>query len=205
MPQTLSTPRVVGTPFQPGNPFAKAGAAASVAVRKAKRAAAAQNTTVSALAIKDTVSTAILQQLRLVAEQISHTRSVLNDERDYCPACERSGIEPHHRAQLLKALDTLLDRQRKLLGIPDPGMLRPQAGRTPRQSPGAWLELPSASCGVQPTTGSGQPPVGVMTDTTRLEVSQRQSVTPQPTEHNQHCAHSSPPSVPERLPGDVTP
>jgi hypothetical protein len=70
----------------------------------------------------NTVQVAANAQLELVGEQIARTRLVLNDERTgYCPCCERSGIEPHHRAQLLKALDTLLDRQRKLLGIRDPG------------------------------------------------------------------------------------
>jgi hypothetical protein len=57
---------------------------------------------------------------------------VLNDRDDhFCPACERGGLEPHHRAQLLKALDSLLDRKRILLGIPGPGSRRPAPDKTP--------------------------------------------------------------------------
>lgn len=74
----------------------------------------------------DSVQRAINAQLNLVAEQITRTRAVLNDDRDYwCEHCKRGAMEPHHRAQLLRALDSLLDRQRKLLGIPDPGSRKP--------------------------------------------------------------------------------
>lgn len=87
---------------------------------------------------KDPVQTAIKRQLELVAEQIAHTRKVLNDDNtEFCPACERCGIAPHHRAQLLKALDALLDRQRKLLQIPDPGSRRPGREVTRRNAPPA--------------------------------------------------------------------
>lgn len=71
------------------------------------------------------VQAAVYEQLKLVAEQIASTRAVLNDDRsDWCEHCERGGMAPHHRAQLLKALDALLDRQRKLLGIADPAPVR---------------------------------------------------------------------------------
>lgn len=101
---------------------------------------------------------AVNAQLELVAEQITHTRAVLNDDDyRYCEHCERGGIEPHHRAQLLKALDSLLDRQRKLLGIPDPGALRP--GREKSRERRSYSDLSSLvvevqSCGVPPTTNS---------------------------------------------------
>lgn len=61
----------------------------------------------------------VRDQLRIVSEQIIATRSTLN----------AGAMEPHHRAQLLKALDTLLDRQRVLNNIPTPGQLRPVAPR----------------------------------------------------------------------------
>ena len=110
-------------------------------------------------------------QLELVEEQIALTRTVLNDVRtDYCEHCERGGIEPHHRAQLLKALDCLLDRQRKLLMIPEPG---PQKPRQDRSLPTIDLQpmlsdapaAPVKPMGweydepvVQPDTTSGTPP-----------------------------------------------
>ena len=99
---------------------------------------------------------AIKRQLRLVAEQIAQTREVLNDANyRFCTHCERGGIEPHHRAQLLRSLDCLLDRQRKLLGIPDPGNLKPQAQAQRR--PARPEPTPSKpACGPVPTTGSVQ-------------------------------------------------
>lgn len=62
-------------------------------------------------------------------EQIDQTRKVLNDKTPYCPACERCELEPHHRAQLLKALDSLLARKSALLGIHLPG-----PSKAPRES-----------------------------------------------------------------------
>ena len=92
-----------------------------------------------------TVKVAIDAQLKLVQEQIVRTRKVLNDdEAEWCTECERGGIQPHHRAQLLKALDALLDRQRKLLGIPDPGSRRPAQDRhrdhSPAEAVPMWTE-----------------------------------------------------------------
>jgi len=80
-------------------------------------------------------------QLDLVANQIKRTRDVLNDnDYRYCEQCERGGVEPQHRAQLLKALDVLLDRQRVLLGIPLPGSRRPAPEGSARHArAGAWL------------------------------------------------------------------
>lgn len=75
--------------------------------------------------------------LRLVQEQIKRACAVLNDDRmNWCPACERSGLEPHHRAQLLKALDALLDRKGVLLGIHKPGPSKaPSVSRRPVAGP----------------------------------------------------------------------
>ncbi len=102
------------------------------------------------------VQSAINAQLRLVSEQITRTRAVLNDDdAAYCEQCERGGMPPHHRAQLLKALDTLLDRQRKLLGIHDPGPIK---AREPRGNgagqPYAMLEEAKPACGVDTTIDS---------------------------------------------------
>jgi hypothetical protein len=86
----------------------------------------------------DLVQRAINEQLLLVQEQIKRTRDVLNDEDcDFCEHCGRAGIPAHHRAQLVKALDALLDRQRKLLGVPDPGRRRPIADRPRRNGYGS--------------------------------------------------------------------
>ncbi len=82
----------------------------------------------------DPVDQAVQRQLKLVAEQIARTRAVLNDETPYCPACERGPVEPHHRAQLLRALDALLERERILRQIPAPAQLR---APSVRQSNGA--------------------------------------------------------------------
>ena len=81
-------------------------------------------------------------QLNIVREQLTRTRSVLNDtEYRYCEHCERGGIEPQHRAQLIKSLDVLMDRQRKLMGIPDPGPRRAQPADDRRTAPAAaWIE-----------------------------------------------------------------
>jgi len=84
----------------------------------------------------------VASQLTIVEQQIASTRTILDDPNvDYCPACERGGIPAHHRAQLLRALDQLLDRQRKLLGIPDPGHLRPSAPRETGRRRGPELEV----------------------------------------------------------------
>jgi hypothetical protein len=82
-------------------------------------------------------------RLELVREQIELTRAVLNDKRvHFCTKCERAGIEPHHRAQLLRALDSLLDRERIILGIPGPGTLKPQSPRRSK-APASVEPLPA--------------------------------------------------------------
>ncbi len=44
------------------------------------------------------------------------------------------GMPITHRAQLLKALDALIERKAKLLGIPDPGCLKPSSKPSRGQS-----------------------------------------------------------------------
>lgn len=93
----------------------------------------------------DAVQVALNGQLKLVAEQIAHTRELLNDDDyGYCEHCKRSGIEPHHRAQLLKALDALALWQRKLLGIADPGPRKPAPEpRQPRRTEALPMPTPA--------------------------------------------------------------
>ncbi len=103
----------------------------------------------------DNVQATLNAQLILVKEQIASTRDILNDVNYcYCKECKRGGIEPHHRAQLLKALDSLLDRQRILLNVPAPAPWRIDQ-RQPKRAitSGPMIELRPAS----PTTGSVPP------------------------------------------------
>lgn len=143
MPEVLDTPpaKVIGIPFN----SAKASLAGqrSGQVRRLQAAILARKPIdLTPLQPANLVERTTNAQLDLVAEQIAHTRTLLNDKRsNWCPACERGGMEPHHRAQLLKALDTLLDRQRKLLGIGDPAPRK--AERNSRVSAG-WIELQPA-------------------------------------------------------------
>jgi hypothetical protein len=76
------------------------------------------------------IARTVNELLRIVTEQIACTRALLNSEDyRYCEECERGGVEPHHRAQLLKALDNLIERKTILLGIPGPGNLKPTSAR----------------------------------------------------------------------------
>lgn len=93
-------------------------------------------------------------QLDLVTKQIERTSEALNDDEPYCEHCKRSGIGPSHRAALLKALDTLLDRQRVLLNVPDPGTNRPRQSRSDRSQ--SMSNLPATP---QPVVSSVPAPV----------------------------------------------
>ena len=94
-------------------------------------------------------------RLVLIAEQIKRTRDLLNDDSfRYCEQCERGGIEPHHRAQLLKALDALLERERILDGQPLPGTLKP------RQEPAARRQSLPDPTPIQPSPAQPQPAPG---------------------------------------------
>jgi len=105
---------------------------------------------------RDAVQTAIAYQLNLVKEQIIRTRAILNDDRaEWCEHCERGGMAAHHRAQLLKAMDGLLDRQRKLLGIPDPGPRRSPPADDRRVTPAAaWIDE-AGTIDLQPESPAG--------------------------------------------------
>lgn len=70
---------------------------------------------------------AILRQLDITREAIADTREEL-----------RRRMEPHHRASLLRSLDILMDRERILLGIPLPGILKP---RQPKQASSATIDV----------------------------------------------------------------
>lgn len=72
-------------------------------------------------------------ELKIVEEQLARARKALNDDKEFfCPACERCGMAPSHRAQLMKSLDTFLDRRRELLGRPRLATLKPST-KPPRR------------------------------------------------------------------------
>ena len=81
----------------------------------------------------------VVAELKIVEEQIARARKMLNDDTPACPACERSAIQPHHAASLMKALDGFLDRRRELLGRPRLATLRPST------KPARRSELPEPS------------------------------------------------------------
>lgn len=163
---------------------ARAAGIRSAQVKKERALAARINSLASQAEspVDNAAEQAINGQLKLVAEQIAHTRTVLNDSKfAWCPACERGGIEPHHRAQLLKALDSLLDRQRILLGLPLPGSLKPGSQRGGRRS---WYDLPPpapapASVTVEPPKQLPAPTPACGLDTPTGSVSAH--ITPAPT------------------------
>lgn len=68
-------------------------------------------------------------RLELVQEQIARTRAELNERKPYCKHCDRGGMEPHHRAQLLRALDVLLDRERIIMGKGLPASYKPMRAK----------------------------------------------------------------------------
>ena len=92
------------------------------------------------IAIDQNVQTVVKRQLALVREQITHTRARLNDDKAYyCEHCERAGMPENHRAQLLKALDSLLERECDLLGIPGRGSRKPAPERSRPARPSSSL------------------------------------------------------------------
>ncbi len=73
------------------------------------------------------------RMLKIIDEQIDNTVDELNAEPTvYCEHCKQGGaMSGSHRAALLRALDGLIERKTALLGIPNPGSLKPS---TPRQA-----------------------------------------------------------------------
>ncbi len=105
----------------------------------------------------------VSELLRIVTEQIASTRALLNDEPQpiycECPKCKTEmvlgGMPANHRAQLLKALDNLIERKTILLGIPGPGNLKPSSPKSREPRP---TVQPLGYVGqAQPTTVSVQP------------------------------------------------
>jgi hypothetical protein len=80
---------------------------------------------------KDTLQAARTQEvLTLISQQITNATEVLNDEDyRYCEHCKRAGVSPKDRAQLLGALDRLLERERVYRQIAGPGNLKPTSQR----------------------------------------------------------------------------
>jgi hypothetical protein len=88
-------------------------------LREAERKAQAALPPASAR--RPAAETQVAAHLEIVREQIRLAVADLSKK-----------MEPHHRAQLLRALDCLLDRERELVGIP---RLKPQEGRRRSASP----------------------------------------------------------------------
>ena len=113
--------------------------------------------------LPEPAQTAIAMQLGLVADQITRTSKVLNAQTmRTCPHCLKElpdlpqfEIEPHHRAQLLRSLDLLLDRQRKLLMIPEPGPQKPRQDRNGSRSDTIDLQPMLSDAPVAPTRPMG--------------------------------------------------
>lgn len=96
----------------------------------------------------DKVQAELNHQAKLVKQQIELTVNALNG---------KDGEVTHsNRAALLKALDTLLDRQRVLLNVPDPGTNRPRQSRPDRSQ--SMSALPATP---QPVVFSVPAPVQV--------------------------------------------
>lgn len=111
------------------------------------------------------------EELAIVNKQIRRTCETLDDRTPACDHCKRPALEPHHRAQLLRALDGLLERRRKLTGRFAPGTMRPQdspkdkrqappsfqmpAGEIPESDPGELLGQPQENPGGAPSETPG--------------------------------------------------
>lgn len=99
-------------------------------------------------------------RIALIDEQIALARATLNDTKlDWCPACERGGLNIKDRAALLRALCGLLEQQRIARGEPLPGSRRPREERS-RTAP-AYDDSPPVpakpACGVHTPTSSVPP------------------------------------------------
>ena len=164
MPDLLEAPRQSRHLPDAAKPFTFTDhARASAAGKRSgelRRLRAAQLLTADKPPAFDSVQATVNGQLELVAGQIKRTRDLLDDdEYRYCEHCERGGMEPNHRAQLLRSFATLLEQQRKLLGIGDPAPRK--AERNGRVSAG-WIELQPAL----PVGPVGPAPPAAATDVT---------------------------------------
>lgn len=112
----LDAPQVIGIPFTNDNASAMAKRSWETRRAQPKRALTEDERRIKT-------------ELAIVDEQIALTREALNDKTPFCKECERPALQPHHRAQLLNALNNLLDRRRILLGRPLPGTNKPAAPR----------------------------------------------------------------------------
>lgn len=81
----------------------------------------------------DTAQAFTQRHLAIVREQIVLARRSLQDE----------AMEPRDRAQLIRSLDTLLDRERVLMGVPLPGSRKPAA---PKAAPVSYTVEPLRAC-----------------------------------------------------------
>ncbi len=109
------------------------------------------------LIIEPDIARTVAELVQLVNEQIASTREILNAEPvvGSCPHCMKDcghevSMEPHHRAQLLKALDNLIERKQDLLGIAGRGQRK--YGEHTRRAQTRIEPLPD-----EPACGPGTP------------------------------------------------
>jgi hypothetical protein len=95
----------------------------------------------------------VTERLKILGEQIAQTRAVLNAApKTTCIECGQEEEMPaHHRAQLLRALDALIEREMDLLGLATRPTRKVGHDRPTRLR----LPDPTPSCGPDTPTGSG--------------------------------------------------
>lgn len=73
------------------------------------------------------IARTVSERLKLLNEQIANTREILNaPPTTFCTECGQGGEMPaQHRAALLRALDSLLEREQDYLQLPGRGQRRP--------------------------------------------------------------------------------
>lgn len=112
-------------------------------IAKGEKAKARREQIESELAKQANLTPDVALELEIVEEGISQARKDLKQTWFYCEHCKREGMAPNHRAQLMKALDSFLDRRRILLNRPLPGTMRPTS--KPTRTPPVAAPEPEAS------------------------------------------------------------
>lgn len=111
-PIVLPVKRRRGVPLTPER--AREIRLAAIAAKKERDAKAEADAKTIAADIASNGKELASRRVQMLSEQIQRTHDVLKGE-----------LEPKERAQLLTALDRLMERERVLRGIPNPGSYRP--------------------------------------------------------------------------------
>lgn len=116
----------IATRFTPAN--ARANALKGAAIRAAKASELLRLRTERAMRASLPPAQLTDQRLALLSEQIELTRKCLIAKpKHMCPHCNQGfDMAPKDRAQLLNALDRLLERERVLRCIPAPAPMKQQ-------------------------------------------------------------------------------